>query len=69
MSGKAKRESPRVGLRVKAFFWLVALAVGVPINVLWHGLPVLWRDYPIVFRRIIKTIWTGTSGPYKGVVW
>lgn len=60
---------PRFGLRVFAVGHLLVLVVLAPVNVLWHGLPVLWQDYPQYVRHAWKTLATGKPGPYKGVAW
>ena len=55
--------------RLTALWVFVALILLLPVNVLWHGLPVLWRDYPAYARRAWLTLLRGKTGPYKGVVW
>lgn len=57
-------ERTRAGLNL-----LLLLTVSWPLAVLWHGLPVLWQDYPAAVRRQWLTLVRGKTGPYKGVVW
>jgi hypothetical protein len=56
-------------VRVRSVFNLALIAVSWPVAVLWHGLPVLWEDYPKVIRREALTLWRGKTGPYRGIVW
>ncbi len=52
-----------------ALITFATLLLFLPFNVLWYGIPVLWRDYPAEARRAWLTLIHGKTGPYSGVVW
>jgi hypothetical protein len=55
--------------RLMAVADLLIMAILVIPYVLWFGLPVLWRDYPVEIKRDFKVFKTGKLGPSRGIVW